>query len=74
MSTRFYAHFRDEDRHASPVRDAVSAQDAAIGFLECHHPAEPLDDLVAVIVIDHETGGRHCFEVDLESGAAAPCD
>jgi hypothetical protein len=73
MSTRFYAHFRDEDPHASPVRDAVSAEDAAIGFLECHHPPM-LDESVAIIVLDHETGGRHCFNVDLGSGEAEPCD
>jgi len=75
MAARFYAHFRDEGRQqASPVRDAADPIDAAIGFLECHHPAVTEDDTVAVIVEDHDTGHRHCFQVDLGSGEAEPCD
>jgi len=74
MPVRFYAHFRDEDRHgARPVRDADSPEDAAIGFLECHHP-DDAQESVGIVVIDHDTGGHYCFQVDVGSHETAPCD
>lgn len=51
-----------------------SFEDAALHFLEDHHPAADQDDEVSLYVDDLETGERHCFRIDLETGETAPCD
>ena len=51
---------------------ARSFEDAALTFLETHHPPDFSE--VSLLVEDCETGERQCFRVDLESGATEPCD
>ena len=73
-SRRFYAHARDEGRHHDHlVPDAADAQDAALIFAEHWAGAEDSHE-VHVIVRDGATGERQCFTIDLDAGAAAPCD
>lgn len=56
------------------VVTGVSFEDAALHFLEDHHPAADEDDEVSLYVEDLATGERQCFRVDLETGETAPCD
>ncbi|HEV2533347.1 DUF5961 family protein [Phenylobacterium sp.] len=51
---------------------ATSFEDAALTFLETHHPPDFAE--ASLMVEDCETGERQCFRVDLESGATRPCD
>jgi hypothetical protein len=51
---------------------APNFEEAALSFLETHHPPEFAE--VSLMVEDCETGERQCFRIDLESGATAPCD
>ena len=61
--------------HEAPARGRVvkdaSFEAAAMHYLEECHPAADEDE-VSVMVEDCETGERHCFRVDLETGEAAP--
>ena len=74
----FRVHARHiEDPHASPhpcVLSEASFEAAAVAYLEgwAHAPGE--DSTVSVIVRDLASGHEHCFRLDLETGAAAPCD
>lgn len=62
---------------ASPSRgrrvEAATFEDAALSFLEAHHP-DAAGDEVSLLVEDCETGERQCFRIDLASGETAPCD
>lgn len=53
--------------------EAGSFEDAALGFLEAHHPQDDGAE-VSLLVEDCETGERQCFRIDLETGVTAPCD
>jgi hypothetical protein len=74
VSRRFSVHSLDEAPSHAHLVDGADAQDAALHFLEAHHPAAGLDDEVALIVEDCETGDRQCFRIDLTTGETAPCD
>lgn len=54
--------------------EGVSFEDAALHFVEDHHPAGDADDEVSLYVEDMATGERQCFRIDLETGETAPCD
>lgn len=54
--------------------EGLSFEDAALHFVEDHHPVADADDEVSLYVEDMETGERQCFRIDLESGETAPCD
>jgi hypothetical protein len=53
--------------------EGVSFEDAALHFVEDHHPVAGPDDEVSLYVEDVETGERQCFTIDLETGDAEPC-
>lgn len=53
---------------------AVTFEDAALNFVEDHHPIAEADDEVSLYVEDLETGERQCFRIDLDTGDTAPCD
>jgi len=68
----FSVHGLDEAPSRGQRVAAPSFEDAALTFLETHHPPDFAE--VSLLVEDCETGERQCFRVDLESGATAPCD
>ena len=54
--------------------EGVSFEDAALHFVEDHHPVAHADDEVSLYVEDVESGEQQCFRIDLETGEAAPCE
>lgn len=54
--------------------EGLTAEEAALTFVEHWFPPTDAGDEVAVVVVDKESGRRECFRIDLGSGAAAPCD
>lgn len=48
-------------------------EDAALHFLEDHHP-DAEDDEVRLYVEALDTGERQCFRIDLATGETGPCD
>ncbi|HEX8469787.1 MAG TPA: DUF5961 family protein [Brevundimonas sp.] len=70
---RFAVHAADDGRHRWETVWAVSHDDAAIGFVERHHPTVGDDGEVTVVVTDCESGHEHCFRIDLDTGDTAPC-
>ena len=71
---KFSVHSLTEAPSHSKLIDGSDFQDAALHFLEDHHPAATADDEVSLIVEDCATGDRQCFRIDLATGEAAPCD
>jgi len=69
----FSVHGRDESPSRSARVAAHSFEDAALTFLEDHHPEDD-GEAVSLLVEDCETGERQCFRIDLATGATAPCD
>ena len=53
--------------------EAINFQDAALAYLETHHPQDDAEQ-VSLMIEDCETGERQCFRVDVASGDTAPCD
>jgi hypothetical protein len=72
-SRRFSVHARSVDRHHARVVEEASFEAAAVAYVEDFHPAVDDDNEISVIVRDLETGGEHCFRIDLDSGDTAPC-
>jgi hypothetical protein len=69
---RVHAHHRDA-AHAHVVAEA-SFEAAAAAWLEIWPGEISADLVVSVVVRDLADGCEHCFHLDLETGAAAPCD
>ena len=55
------------------IEEAETAEEAAFVFAE-HGLVEAAGESVAIMVKDCDTGAQHCFRIDLETGASAPCD
>ncbi len=70
---RFSVHARHVDAHHARVLEEASFEAAAVAFIEAFHP--PMTDAheISVIVRELGTGHEHCFRIDLDTGAAAPC-
>ncbi|HEY1928371.1 MAG TPA: DUF5961 family protein [Caulobacteraceae bacterium] len=51
----------------------VSFEAAAVAFVEDLAPAPETGTEIAVHVLDLDSGVEHCFRIDLETGATAPC-
>lgn len=71
---RFSVHGIAEAPSHGHMVDGTDFQDAALHFLQEHHPPAGADDEVSLIVEDCETGDRQCFRIDLHTGETAPCD
>jgi Family of unknown function (DUF5961) len=70
---RFRVHPRHQAGvHARLVAE-VSFEAAAVAFVEDFAPAPDTGTQVAIQVLDLDSGVEHCFRIDLETGAAAPC-
>lgn len=69
--------FRVYPRHGAGaharVLAEVSFEAAAVAFVEDFAPAPDAGQDVAVHVLDLDSGVEHCFRIDLETGATAPC-
>lgn len=71
---RYVAHAVEDHAHeAHLVPGATSFVEAALLFTERWHPASEEDGAVSVTVTDCESGERHCFTIDLDSGGVEPC-
>lgn len=70
---RFSAHAGTETRQQTHDVFGVSFEDAAFDFIDRWAPAPDDEGEVQVTVTDAETGERHCFRIDLDSGEAAAC-
>lgn len=71
---RFYVHASDAPRgEGRVIEEAETAEEAAFVFAE-HGLVEAAGESVAIMVKDCDTGAQHCFRIDLETGASAPCD
>ena len=53
--------------------EGLTFEDAALHFVEDHHPAPDADDEVSLYVEDVETGEQQCFTIDLATGETEPC-
>ncbi len=73
LQRRFAVHGVAEFASRAFLVEGVSFEDAALHFLEDHHPVGD-DDTVTLYVADCETGEEQCFRVDPETGETAPCD
>lgn len=71
---RFCVHGVAETVSRAHLVTGHSFEDAALCFLEDHHPIADPDDEVSLYVEDLETGERQCFRIDLTTGETAPCD
>jgi hypothetical protein len=72
---RFRVHARDVDAHHARVVEETSFEAAAVAYLEGFDLATAAggEDGIRVIVHEIATNHEHCFRVDLDTGAAAPC-
>lgn len=70
---RFSAHAANEGRQRTCDVFGASFEDAAFEFVERWHPEPDETGEVEVMVTDCETGERHCFRIDVQSGDAEPC-
>jgi hypothetical protein len=71
MAAIYLARCKDESRaYDRRVPDAISALDAAVLFAERWEGT----GLTHVVVTEVETGAEQCFEIDLGSELAKPCE
>jgi hypothetical protein len=70
---RFSVHPRHVARQHARVVVEASFEAAAVAFVEHFSPVPDDEAEVAILVRDLDTGVEHCFRIDLESGASAPC-
>jgi hypothetical protein len=69
----FRVHARHVDAHHARTLEEPSFEAAAVAYVEDLHELPGDGDEISVIVQDVQSGHRHCFKVDLESGDTAPC-
>ena len=69
----FSVHSLDEAPSRGSRVNAQDFEDAALTFLEAHHPEDDGAD-VSLLVEDCESGERQCFRIDVATGHTAPCD
>ena len=62
---RFAVHAAAEGRHRSEIVWASGSEDAAVGFIEQHHPALDEEEAATVVVHDCLSGQEHCYRIHL---------
>jgi hypothetical protein len=72
LQRRFAVHGVTESASRAHVVEGLTFEDAALHFLDTHHPPAE-DDAVRLYVEDCETGEQQCFHIDLETGQTQPC-
>ncbi|MBO9545832.1 MAG: hypothetical protein J7528_15060 [Caulobacter sp.] len=70
---RFSVHARHAGPHHARVVHEPSFEAAAVAYVEDLADAPDEDGEISVVVRDLDTGGEHCFRIDLETGETAPC-
>ena len=70
---RFSVHARHIDAHHARMVEEPTFEAAAVAYVEDFHPTVTDEGDISIIVRDVASGHEHCFRIDLESGAAAPC-
>jgi Family of unknown function (DUF5961) len=70
---RFRVHPRHQAGAHARVLTEVSFEAAAVAFVEEFAPAPDAEAEITVHVLDLDTGAEHCFRIDVETGATAPC-
>lgn len=73
LQRQFTVHACEPVRDRAQSVEGVSFQDAALAFIEHHHPQTDADGDVSLIVEDCETGERQCFVVDVGTGETEAC-
>lgn len=73
LQRHFTVHACDDVRERGQPVEGLNFQDAALAFVEHHHPQADADGDVALLVEDCETGERQCFVVDVRSGETEAC-
>lgn len=69
----FRVHARHVDAHHARILIEPSFEAAAIAYVEDLHELAGDGEELSVIVEEVETGHRHCFRIDLDSGETSPC-
>ncbi|HEY2051118.1 MAG TPA: DUF5961 family protein [Caulobacteraceae bacterium] len=69
----FRVHSRHQTRAHARILAEVSFEAAAVAFVEHFAPAPDEGTEIAIHVLELDTGVEHCFRIDLETGATAPC-
>jgi Family of unknown function (DUF5961) len=59
--------------HAHLVTE-VSFEAAAVAWLEGWPGEIGSETTISIVVRDLDSGSEHCFGIDLDTGAMAPCD
>jgi hypothetical protein len=70
---RFRVHPRHLPGSHAHVLTELSFEAATVAFVEDFAPAPDAGAEIAIHVLDLDTGVEHCFRIDLETGATAPC-
>jgi hypothetical protein len=70
---RFSVHARHAGPHHARVVHEPTFEAAAVAYVEDLAIAPDDGEAISVVVRDLETGGEHCFRIDLETGQTAPC-
>lgn len=71
--TRSFAVHATRPHSPARVVSEASFEAAAAAFLEDYAPPADHEGDISLIVRDMESGGEHCFRIDLDTGDAAPC-
>jgi hypothetical protein len=71
---QFRVHARHREAPHAHLVTEVSFEAACVAWLEGWPGEVGSDALISVIVRDVATGCEHCFGIDLDTGAVAPCD
>jgi hypothetical protein len=72
----FRVHARQFDHPQAHLVSEASFEAAAVAYLEGWPHAGLDDSTISLVVRDLATGDEHCFrlDLDLDTGATAPCD
>jgi hypothetical protein len=70
---KFSVHARHAGPHHARIIHEPSFEAAAVAYVEDLAIAPDDDGEISVIVRDLDSGGEHCFRIDLDTGETAPC-
>jgi hypothetical protein len=71
---RYCVHLATDGAAGAQTLEATGFESAALVFVEGQHAFGDTDDALTLYVEDLETGQRQCFQIDLSTGEAEPCD
>ena len=71
---RFSVYGSHVDHHHARILEESSFEAAAVAYVEDIHAFGDEEAEISVFVREIDSGRQHCFRIDLDTGAAAPCD